>query len=126
MSKRLRYQLTICWPQNKPIKVPITKKGPKGTSLFKVFFLAIIKPIPITAPKKKAKNKAGIILGKPSKKPIKKPNLTSPKPIHLPREIRKMIKKKPAAPKAAPNNPINPDLPKGKEPQAENRILKRL
>ena len=52
--------------------VPITKKGPKGISLFKPFLPNKINPIPIIAPIKKAENKAAKIFGKPIKIPIKK------------------------------------------------------
>ena len=45
------------------------------------------------APIKKAKNKATKIFGQPRIRPIKKANLTSPTPIHLPRET-KIIKRK--------------------------------
>ena len=81
-------------PQNKARNVPVTKNGPKGTSDFKVFLPATISPIPIIAPIKKAKNKANKIFGKPRKSPIKKANLISPTPSHLPREIRTIARKK--------------------------------
>ena len=88
-------------PQNKARKVPITKKGAKGTSVFKFFPFKAINPTPIIAPIKKDKNRASNILGKPTSKPKKKANFTSPKPSHLPLERRKMAKKKMVAPTAA-------------------------
>lgn len=74
----------ISFAQNIARKVPVTKNGPKGTSDLRVFLPAIISPSPTRAPIKKAKNKATKILGEPKKRPIKKANLTSPKPSHLP------------------------------------------
>ena len=93
------YQLIISFPKNKAINVPITKKGAKGTWLFKVFLPKAINPISIIAPIKKAENRATKILGQLKKSPIKKPNLTSPNPIQRPRDISQKRKKKPAAPK---------------------------
>ena len=90
----------ICPPKNKAIKVPVTKKGPKGTSDFKVFLPETISPNPIIAPIEKAKNKATKIFGKPKNKPIKIASLKSPIPIHLPRETRTIARKNVAAPKA--------------------------
>ena len=90
----------ISLPQNKAINVPVTKNGPNGISLFRPFLLARISPIPIIAPKKKAKNRATRIFGKPRKRPIKKANFTSPQPIHFPLEIKIIARKKPAAPRA--------------------------
>ena len=87
----------ICWPQNNAKNVPAIKNGPKGISLFKVFLLKIIPAVPIIAPKKNAKNNATRILGNPSKRPIKIASFTSPKPIHLPPETRKIARKKPDA-----------------------------
>ncbi len=83
------------------IIVPVTKKGPKGISLFKPFLPNKINPIPIIAPIKKAENKAAKIFGKPIKIPMKKTNFTSPNPIHLPLEIRKIKRKNRKAPSAA-------------------------
>lgn len=100
MAKKFKYQLITFSPKNIAINVPVTKKGPKGTSDFIVFFFKIINPIPIIAPKRKAENKATKILGNPSKSPIKKANFISPTPIHLPREIRTIKKKKSPAPRA--------------------------
>jgi len=85
------------------INVPVTKNGPKGTSLFRVFFLAKISPIPIIAPIKKDKNKAIKILGKPKKSPIKKASFISPIPIQRPFEISTINKKNVAAAKAEIN-----------------------
>lgn len=95
-----KYQFTILFPKKRAIKVPTTKNGPKGTLLFKLFLPAKINPIPIIAPIENAKNKATKTLGKFRKRPIKKVNLTSPKPNHLPRERRKIKRKKMAAAKA--------------------------
>ena len=81
--------------------VPATKKGPKGISLFKPFLPNKINPIPIIAPIKKAKNKAAKIFGNPIKIPMKKTNFTSPNPIHLPLEIRKIKRKNKEATSAA-------------------------
>ena len=78
-------------------KVPTIKNGPKGISLFNPFFLKTISITPIIAPKKNAKNRATKTLGKPNKSPIKTASFTSPKPIHLPFEIRKIERKKPDA-----------------------------
>jgi len=70
------------------------KKGPKGTSDFSPFFPVIISITPTRAPVKKDKKRAGIIFGKPRKRPIKKTNFTSPTPIPLPLEIKTIEKKK--------------------------------
>lgn len=83
-KNKFKYQLIILSLQNIAIKVPVTKKGPKGISDFKVFLPEIINPTPIIAPIKKAENKATKILGQPKIKPIKKAIFTSPTPIHLP------------------------------------------
>ena len=96
----LRYQLTNCGPQNNAINVPITKNGPKGTSLCIFFLPAKISPTPIIAPIKKAKNKATKIFGQPKNKPIKNASLMSPIPIQRPRDIKTIAKKKLAAAKA--------------------------
>ena len=90
----MKYQSTTLSPQNKARNVPVIKKGPKGTSDFKVFLPKVINPNPIIAPIKKAENKATKIFGKLKKSPIKKANLMSPIPIHFPRETRKIIKNK--------------------------------
>ena len=82
------------------MKVPVTRKGPNGTSDFKLFLPEITSPNPIIAPIEKAKNKATKIFGKDKNSPIKKANLTSPKPIHLPPEIKTIARKNKAAPKA--------------------------
>ena len=74
--------------------MPETRNGPKGTSDLIFFFLAKINPTPIIAPKEKAKNKATKMAGNPRNNPIKKASLTSPKPIALPLEIKKISKKK--------------------------------
>lgn len=95
-KNKFKYQLIIVSPQNKAIKVPVTRKGPNGTSLLSAFFLKTINPIPIIAPMKKAKKRAIKILGKPRKSPIKKANFGSPNPIHLPREIKTIARKKEA------------------------------
>ncbi len=87
----------MLWPHSRAMNVPVTRKGPKGTSLFKPFFFVKISPTPIIAPIKKAKNKATKIFGQPRNKPIKKANLMSPMPIHLPRETKTIARKKPAA-----------------------------
>ena len=88
------------------MNVPITKNGPNGISLFKLFFLPVrsgktINIKPIIAPKKKAKNKAVKIFGNPNKIPIKRANFTSPKPIAMPLENKNIIKKNPDAIAAA-------------------------
>ena len=97
---RLRYQLIISLPKNKAKNVPTTKNGPKGTSLCNVFLPKIIIPMPIIAPLKKAENKPTKIFGQPRIKPIRKTSLTSASPIHLPREIRNIVPKNNAAPRA--------------------------
>ena len=81
------------WPKNKERKVPVTKKGPKGTSDFQVFLPKTINPNPIIAPIKKAKKRPTKILGKPKNKPIKTASLKSPNPIHFPPENKIMAKK---------------------------------
>ena len=81
-------------------KVPVTKNGAKGISDLRVFLPRAIRINPTAAPIKKAKNKATKMSGKPRNKPIKKANFISPTPIHLPREIRTIVRKKVAAPKA--------------------------
>ena len=98
--KNFKYQLSIWLPKKKAVKVPVIKKGPKGTSDFKVFLPDNINPIPIIAPRKKAKNKPTKILGNPKINPIKKASFMSPPPIHLPLEINTIKKKKIAAPLA--------------------------
>jgi len=87
-------------PENKAIKVPVTKKGPKGTSDFKVRFPEIISPKPIIAPIEKAKNKATKMFGQLKNNPINAANFTSPRPIHFPWEIKTIARKKVAAPRA--------------------------
>lgn len=84
------------------------KKGPKGICDLIVFLPAIIRPRPIIAPEIKAKNKANKILGQPRTRPIKTANLTSPKPNHLPLEIRTSEKKKALAKRADNKYGINP------------------
>jgi len=86
-------------PQNRPTRVPATKKGPKGTSDFKFFFLKDIKANPTRAPLRKAKNKATKMLGQPKRSPIKKTSFTSPIPIHLPFDKSTTAKKKAEAKK---------------------------
>ena len=88
-------------PKNKPMKVPITRKGPKGIWLLIPFFLKIIKIIPIIAPIKKAKKSATMLLLGPKNKPIKNESLTSPNPIHLPEDTNQSKKKKNEQIKAA-------------------------
>ena len=83
------------------MKEATTRKGAKGTSDFIVFFPRAINPIPITAPMVEDKKRVIKILGKPSKRPRKKINLTSPKPNHLPLEIKKIARKNKVAPIAA-------------------------
>ncbi len=50
------------------------------------------------APNKKPRNKPIIIYGQPRIKPIKKANLTSPKPIAIPLEKNQIKKKNKEAP----------------------------
>lgn len=97
---KFKYQSIKISPQNKVIKVAPTKNGPNGISDLRFFFLKINKIVETTAPLKKAKNKAVKRSENPKSKPIKTPILTSPIPIHLPREIKTIIKKK--------TPPINP------------------
>jgi len=78
----------------------MTKKGAKGTSDFKVFFLKAISPVPIMAPIRKDKNRATEILGQPRRRPRKKTNLTSPKPNQRPRDTKNIIRKRALAKKA--------------------------
>lgn len=89
-KNKRRYQSIIFLLQKRAINVPVTKNGPKGISLLRVFFLKIINPIPIIAPIKKAKKRAMRILGKPRKSPIKNANFGSPQPIQRPFDIRIM------------------------------------
>ena len=91
----------IIFPKNKEKIVPPTRKGPNCICDFKFFFLNNIRPTPIIAPDVKAVNKAKRIFGKPKTRPIKKANLTSPKPIQRPLDNIMSRKKNPAAPKAA-------------------------
>lgn len=98
---KFKYQSIILAPQNKAIKVPKTRKGAKGTSVFRVFPFKAINIVPITAPIRKDRNKASKVLGQLNKRPKKKTNLTSPKPSHFPRETKKIAKKKAVAREAA-------------------------
>ena len=91
----------ILFPQKRPMYVPIIKKGPKGTSLFKPFFFNIINITPIIAPIRKEKNKATNTKGDPKKRPIKKASLTSPKPIQRPPDKAKIARKNKVAKIAA-------------------------
>ena len=84
-------------PKKSATSVPMIKKGANGNSLFNPYFLKYIKIIPSIAPKKKDKNKPTKIFGKPNKSPNKIANLTSPKPIHAPLDIKKINKKNPDA-----------------------------
>lgn len=84
-------------PHNIAINVPATRKGPKGTCDFMVFFPHNISATPIIAPIENAEKRANTIFGKPNKSPIKKANFTSPNPIHSPRDKRKSAKKNPIA-----------------------------
>lgn len=77
--------------------VPIIKKGAKGIWLFNPFFSRIINPNPIIAPKRKAKNIPHKMLGKPKRSPKSRANLTSPKPIQRPLEIKNIDRKNPEA-----------------------------
>lgn len=77
-------------PKKKTKKTPKAKKGPKGIAVFNVFFLQIIKKMLTIAPRKNAKIKAKKISGKPSKKPEAAANFKSPKPMPLPRQIKKI------------------------------------
>ena len=80
-------------PHNKVIKVAPVKKGPRGISDFRAFFFKTNRIIETAPPIKKAKNRAVKSWGKPKSNPIKIPILTSPMPIHLPRDIRNISKK---------------------------------
>ena len=80
-------------PHNKAIKVDPVKNGPKGISDFNFFFFRVNKIIEIIAPLKKAKNKATKRFDTPKSKPIKTPIFISPIPIHLPRDIKTIIRK---------------------------------
>ena len=75
------------------------RNGPKGTALLSFFFFRTIKVRPTIAPTRNEKNIDTRTLGKPIKSPIKRPSLTSPKPIHFPLEIRNIAKKKAETPK---------------------------
>lgn len=99
--KIFKYQLSKIFPHNKVIKVAPIKNGPKGISDFKVFFFKINKTIATIAPIKKAKNKAVRRNSHPKSKPINAPILISPTPIHLPFDIKTIIKKNPPPTKAA-------------------------
>jgi len=84
----------ISLPKNIAINKPVTRKGPKGISLFNVFLPMIINPKPIIAPRKNDEKRATKIFGLPRNIPIKNANFTSPKPIHLPFETNQRKKKK--------------------------------
>ncbi len=103
-SKKLKKRAISFSPKNIAKKVPVAKNGPKGISDFKVFLANIINPIPIIAPMKKAKKREIKIFGQPKINPIKKANLISPSPIHLPREIKTNVRKKIPAPTAEPRD----------------------
>src|SRR4030065_1014408 len=77
------------------IKLATVKKGPKGISDFRVFFLKIIKTKEISAPNKKARNTAANNWRGPKNKPSKNPILTSPIPIHFSFEIKTKKRKNP-------------------------------
>jgi len=81
-------------PKKNEIKVPKTRKGPKGTSESIFLFFKATNPIPIIAPINEAKNRAVNMSGNPKKKPIKTTSLTSPNPSHFPFEKNQMKKKK--------------------------------
>ena len=83
------------------MKVPAIKNGAKGTSLFNPFFFNTNKTNPIMAPKRNDRNNATKILGNPTKKPSNMASFTSPNPIQDPLEIKKIVKKNPAAKHAA-------------------------
>lgn len=76
------------------------KKGPNGIWDLSPFLPNRIKHTPIIAPEKKDNNKAIKMPGQPRINPIKKANLTSPNPIHLPLEINIKLRKKTAGIKA--------------------------
>ena len=88
-------------PKKRLIKLPVTKKGPKGiVSLMDAFFLHRISMRPINAPVKKAKYKESSIFGKPKINPKRKASFTSPKPIPLPPVKINKIRKNKKAPTA--------------------------
>lgn len=80
-------------PRNIVINVPKIKNGANGIWLFNPFLSKAINPKPITAPKKKLKNNANKILGKPNMRPKRIISLQSPNPIHSPLETKKMSPK---------------------------------
>jgi len=86
-------------PQKRAKKALKTKKGPKGISDFHCFFFKIINPIPIIAPKKKAKKRQIKILGQDKIRPSKIANLKSPQPIQVSLEKKIKAKKKKAGKK---------------------------
>ena len=100
----------MIWSAKKrAIKLPVTKKGPKGISSLNFLLPKITNIIPIVAPIKKEKNKA-IKVAEPCKKvPIRKAILTSPKPIQRPLETV-TIKRKKALAKIAENNEFSKRL----------------
>ena len=63
------------------MKEPKTMNGPKGTTSSLLLIFAIIKQIPVNAPKKNPKNREIIIYLQPRKAPIIAASLTSPPPI---------------------------------------------
>ncbi len=66
------------------MKTPIAKKGPKAIWLFQDFVWDTINSIPNAAPIIKDDIKAITEYRGPKKRPIKKANLASPRPIAVP------------------------------------------
>jgi hypothetical protein len=97
----------ISSPKNKAINVEKTKKGPKGISLFKAFFLKITNPIAIIPPIMYVRNRQRSIFGQLRINPKNAPSFTSPKPIHRPEETKKSKRKNVATPIAERKETIN-------------------
>lgn len=78
----------ITIPPIKAMKDARTKKGPKGSSLFREYLLEIIKSAtPKRAPPQKAIRRAERAMGNPKSQPRPRMSLASPRPIHLPRDM---------------------------------------
>jgi len=75
------YQEIIFSPHKRVISEPNTMNGPKGTASSLLLIFAIIKKIPVNAPKKNPKKSEMMIYLQPRKAPIIAESFTSPPPI---------------------------------------------
>jgi len=82
------YQLIICGPNKKHIKVAEMSNGPKAIVIFDLNLPRIIRHKETKLPAKEAiKIIKMASSGPPMRSPRAKHNFTSPPPIHLPSEI---------------------------------------